>query len=112
MYNKLYVEDILYKPPTKQTNPYLSEPTGVGELHVMSWNVNRNIEDKFSEKGFVDILTHFQIVFLCECWIRSHTVLNLELFNDEYDCKCLPRSKGNGGGVIILYKTCLQRTLQ
>ena len=32
----------------------------------MSWNVNKNIEDKFSEKGFVDILTHFDIVFLCE----------------------------------------------
>ena len=67
----------------------------------MSWNVNRNTEDKFSEKGFVDILTHFDIVFLCECWIRSHTVLNLELFNDEYDCKCFPRSKGKGGGLIL-----------
>ena len=70
----------------------------------MSWNVNRNTEDKFSEKGFVDILTHFDIVFLCECWIRSHTVLNLKLFNDEYDCKCFPRSKGKGGGLILLYK--------
>ena len=73
----------------------------------MSWNVNRNIEDTFSEKGFVDILTQFDIVFICECWIRSHAVLNLELFNDEYDCKCYPRSKGKGGGLIILYKLFL-----
>ena len=77
----------------------------------MSWNVNRNTEDKFCEKGFVDILTNFDIVFLCECWIRSHTVLNLELFNDEYDCKCFPRSKGKGGGLILLYKTFLSKSI-
>ena len=75
--------------------------TGVGPLHVMLWNVNRNIENKFSEKGFVDILTQFDIVFLCKCCIRYHTVLNLELFNDEYDCKCFPRSKGKGGEGVL-----------
>ena len=31
---------------------------------------------------------------------NSHTVFNLELFNDEHDCKCFPRSKGK-------LKTCL-----
>ena len=77
----------------------------------MSWNVNRNIEDKFSEKDFVDILTHFDIVFLCQCWIRSHAVLNLELFNDEYDCKCFQRSKRKGGGLIIMYKTFLSKSI-
>ena len=50
-------------------------------------------------------------MFLCECWIRSHTVLNLELFNDEYECKCFPRSKGKGGGLIILYKTFLSKNI-
>ena len=30
VYNKLYVDDILYKPPTKQTNPNVQEHTGVG----------------------------------------------------------------------------------
>ena len=111
MYSKLYVDDILYKPPTKQTHPNAYEYTGVGQLHVMSWNVNKNIEDKFSEKGFVDIPTQFDIVFLCECWIRSHIVLNLELSNDEYDCKCIPRSKGKGGGLIILYKKVLSKNI-
>ena len=64
-----------------------------------------------AEKGFVDILTQFNIVFLCECWIRSHTVLNLELFNDEYDCKCFPRSKGKGGRLIILYEIFLSKNI-
>ena len=50
-------------------------------------------------------------MFLCECWIRSPTVLNLELFNDEYDCKCFPRSKGKGGCLIILYKTLLSKSI-
>ena len=31
-----------------------------------------------------------------------HTVLNLEIFNDEYDCKYFPRSKGK-------LKTCLHQ---
>ena len=50
-------------------------------------------------------------MLLCECWIRSHTVLNLELFNDEYDCKCFPRSKGKDGGLIILYKKFLSKNI-
>ena len=29
----------------------------------MSWNVNRNTEDKVCEKGFVDILIHFDMCF-------------------------------------------------
>ena len=36
VYNKLYVDDILYKPPANQTNPNVQEHTGAGQLHVMS----------------------------------------------------------------------------
>ena len=75
---------------------------------MASWNVNRGLERKLGEPDFIDILSHYDIVFLSECWISNQSNIDLGTISNGYSMYTFPRSKGKGGGMIVLFKNGLR----
>ena len=75
---------------------------------MASWNVNRGLERKLGEPDFIDILSHYDIVFLSECWISNQSNIDLGTISNDYSMYTFPRSKGKGGGMIVLFKNGLR----
>lgn len=70
----------------------------------MSWNVNRGLEKKLGEHEFCKLLSSYDIVFLSECWVNSESTLDLFHLTQGYASFMYPRTRGKGGGMVILVR--------
>jgi hypothetical protein len=65
VYNKLYVDGTLYKPPTY---PQVHEQTkyetaGIGQsLRIAAWNVNRKLQQKLCDRDFCAVIADYDII--------------------------------------------------
>ena len=67
------------------------------------------MESKLRESDFVDIICKYDLIFLSECWVRTDTILDVSLLNGEYDVLTFPRTKGAGGGLVVLFRKKLAK---
>ena len=73
--------------------------------------MNRNLEQKICDRDFCELISGYDIIFLSECWILPGTSLKCDLLDNEFECKCFPRLKGKGGGLVVLYRKSLGKTV-
>ena len=61
-------------------------------LKIGFWNINGLSEEKISDKVFKREINKYDILFLCETWLRRENINNLRHPN-EYLCNFVFRNK-------------------
>ena len=61
-------------------------------LKIGFWNINGLSEEKMSDEAFKGEINKYDILFLCETWLRRENINNLRHPN-EYLCNFVFRNK-------------------
>ena len=73
-------------------------------LKIGFWNINGLSEEKISDKVFKREINKYDILFLCETWLRRENINNLRHPNG-YLCKFVfshkKRKKGHPSGGVL-----------
>ena len=82
--------------PTASGNAQGRVESDRSEISVLSWNIARSLSEKLSHFEFVSIITSYDVICLCECWINPDDEFHLV----GYEHFIVPR-KIKGGGIVI-----------
>lgn len=63
--------------------------------------------DKLGEPEFLHFLSNYDIICQSECLVSSNSDLNLGFSSENFTIMSFPRSKGQGGGLVLIYKSKL-----
>ena len=73
-------------------------------LKIGFWNINSVLKEKMSDEAFEGEINKYDILFLCETWLRRENINNLRHPNG-YLCKFVfshkKRKKGRPSGGVL-----------